>query len=131
MDTNTVQVLTDFGSKLDSLVNALSAKAGVAADHFYPMFVNQQVIDGWSGIVYTIFSVIFCVMALQLLSKSLPSDEDRYASNRQCFGMVVGGILGCVFAVMTLINLAETKDNVCKIYNPEYYAVQKLVQMVR
>jgi hypothetical protein len=42
MDTNTEQVINQFGNKLDNYIQITASKLGVATDHFWPIFVRQQ-----------------------------------------------------------------------------------------
>jgi len=138
MDTNTVQVINQFGDKLDQYLGALANKAGVAADHFYPIFVRQQMIEGLTGILILAVVAVAAVFFLKvgLLGAKSADAGDKWDAgwldtSRTIIGFVVGG--ACVLAVF--ISLVSTNspfsNSIGKILNPEYYAVQSLVNMVK
>lgn len=130
MDTNTVQVVTEFGNKLDSYVSVLATKAGMAAEHFYPVLIRQQVIEGWSSIILALIGLVGCVLAFSLLSKSLTKDPGDMTPKR-IFSAICGAIFGIILFLITFINIGGLATSVAKINNPEFYAVRYLVQMVK
>lgn len=132
MDTNTVAIVTEFGNKLDNYISVLTSKAGVAAEHFWPVLVQQQVVEGWSGIIATLLNVIMFGLALKLFFRSLPNDKyDNLLSPKAIGGVFVGAIIGILFLIPICINVSNLQKNVSKITNPEYYAIQSLVTMVK
>jgi len=131
MDTNTVAVVTAFGNKLDSYIAVLAEKAGVATDHFWPVLVNQQVIEGWGGVGLFLLSGVMAVLAIMLLVKSLPKNNEDSVGPMQFGRCVTGGICGVLFFIAIMINTADLPNNIAKIYNPEFYAMQSLVKMVK
>lgn len=131
MDTNTVAVVTAFGSKLDSYIAVLAQKAGVAADHFWPVLVQQQVIEGWGGIGVLGASIIALATSIWLLAESLPKNNEDYMVPKQFAKCIIGGVFGIVFLMATCVNTANLTNNIAKICNPEFYAMQSLVKMVK
>ena len=133
MDTNTVQLINSFGDKLDSYISALASKAGVAADHFYPVFVKQQAIEGWCGVLLFVLIAIFCLvfltMALRNVGPASSMDEKIFVP--AIAKTVVGFLVSIVLFCFTLGTGSELGVNISKIYNPEYSAVQALVKMVK
>lgn len=132
MDTNTVEIVTKFGEKLDSYIAVLASKAGVAADHFWPVIVKQQVIEGWCGIGVMAFCFIGFLISLTVLLKSIPNstDDDNFKP-KNVAGVICGGIFGFIFFFATCINTSEIGCHLSKISNPEYSAIQSLVKMVK
>ncbi len=135
MDTNTVQVISEFGTKLDSYASVIANKAGIAVDHFYPMFIQQTQFDGAFGLIQTVFTITVFLLAARCFSKNLPQkdsyDCDVEPTNSQFAKLVISAVFGVLFGMMSLFNLGESKDNICKIYNPEYYVVQHLIQTLK
>lgn len=129
MDTNTVAVVTDFGNKLDGYIAVLAEKAGVAADHFWPVLVQQQVIEGWGGVGLFGLVIVVLTAAIWLLVKSLPSEGE--CNPKQFVGCVVGAICGVIFFFLTCANVSTMPANITKICNPEFHAMQSLVRMVK
>lgn len=130
MDTNTVQLVTTFGNKLDAYISVLAAKAGMAAEQFWPVLVKQQVIEGWGGIVMFVFCVLCFGLSIKLLINSL-TDSDNDCSNRQFVGSVIGAIVGIVFFAVSVDVALGLPQNVSKVCNPEYHAITSLVKIVK
>lgn len=135
MDTNTVQVINAFGEKLDSYLNVLAEKAGVAADHFYPIFVQQQRLEGLTDLVFFLIMLGVLIFCLVICVKSLApswdnSDEDK--QNMAATKLALSGVVVLVLIIRILV-FAHQDGGVMvgKIFNPEYAAVQSLVQMTR
>ena len=132
MDTNTLQVITQFGEKVDGYISVLADKAGMAAEQFWPVLIKQQVIEGWSGIGYSIFGLVILGLVIKTLINNAInfSDEDALVSKKM-IKLILGGIIGLATFFETIFNVGELSTNVAKINNPEYYAVQSLVKMVK
>jgi hypothetical protein len=138
MNTNEVAIITQFGEKIDGYINVLATKAGMAADHFWPLLVHQQVFNGWWGIIQMIFVVILWGLTFKFLYRNLPNDIENDVSSKQfcilvkqfCI-LVFGGIAIVMLSVAVGVNFSDLGDNFSKINNPEYYAIKSLVTMVK
>ncbi len=132
MDTNTVQVINEFGSKLDSYMSVMATKIGVATDHFYPVVVQQQQIDGYIGIGQLVISMTIFLISIRRFTSSLSDNKDeKQISDRNLFKVIASFVFGIVFGILTLTNLMDFKNNVGMVYNPEFYAFKQLVTMVK
>jgi len=123
------QLVEKFGDKLDHYITALASKAGVAADHFWPIFVKQQMIEGiYTGCSWAI-GVLIAISMIIMAMRNIGHVDDRPTAVPKC---IVG--FAC-FAVLTLICLISAckigQEVISKIFNPEYHAVQSLVKMVK
>jgi len=130
------QLVDKFGNRIDELLTALASKAGVAVDHFYPIFVAQQRITGIVNIsimvsllIAAFFTLRFAVNNASIFnSNDYGSKEREVAEPRMILGYIAGAILAIVFLIFTLTQITDT---IGQIANPEFYAVQGLVHMVR
>ena len=131
MNTNTVQVIEKFGEKLDQYLGALANQAGVAADHFYPVFVRQQAVEGWAAILIFLLLSTVAFFLLKMGVKYMPTVESVWKNSNEVksiSGFTSGGILGLVLLITLLV---EGTTVLGKVVNPEYSAVKSLVEMVR
>lgn len=135
MDTNTIQVIETFGTKLDSYLQVLASKAGVATDHFWPIFVHQQLI---SGTIFCIGYIIMLCLAFFLVRMAVrnigPASDHDLDNSVMCTAATksfLGFTLGGIFIVVCLVGGPTFSESIGKVINPEYFAVQSLVQMVR
>lgn len=130
------QLVDKFGTRLDEMLTTLASKAGVAADHFYPIFVTQQRIVGIVDIVAMIGLFVGALLALRYAVKNASiynssdyhSKEKDKSEPRMITGYIAGAILSIVFIIFTLTQIT---DSIGQTFNPEYYAVQALVHMVK
>ena len=120
--TNTVNAnLAYVGEKVDSLFTALSAKIGVASDHFWPIFVKQQQIEGVTILLFVVIGVFLSFVLFKLAKKIGKADilnEDLYIP-LYVFSIVFGGI-------SILYLFIDGPDSVGKIINPEYSALKEI-----
>lgn len=125
--TTAVQVIDKFGDKLDQYITALASKAGVAADHFYPIFVRQQFITGIFELSLMTTGLICGIWLIRFGFKSIEKADDH--GEAACiFGFAAGSIL---LIITTIAFMCQGPDSVSKVFNPEFNAVQSLVHMVR
>lgn len=127
--TTTVQLVDKFGDKLDQYINALASKAGVAAKHFYPIFVRQQRITGIFELSLMFIGIVLSIL-LFLMAWIFSKNNEKYGGE----GKTTLSTIGAIFLIIvTGIGMAAQgrSDSIGKVFNPEYNAVQCLVQMVK
>lgn len=130
------QLVEKFGNRLDSLITTLATKAGVATEHFYPIFITQQRIEGISNLCLMIIGIFIAVSLLIFgfknasihTSSEYNSKEEHNAEPRMIFGFVAGIIFSIIVSIAIMAGFTET---IGQISNPEYHAIQSLVQMVK
>ena len=124
MNENTTQLMEKFGDKLDHHLQALAIQAGIATEHFWPIFVRQQMIEGVTSLFAMVLSALIAFFLFKMFINS--SKEDNSPKN------VIGFVFGMVLSIMCFgIMINEGANSIGKIFNPEYYAVQSLVEMVK
>ena len=138
MDTNTVQLIESFGKKMDGYFSALAAKAGVATDHFYPLFVRQQSIEGITTLISLTILLVIVVLLFRMALKNVDNKYNGYSNNNDAgeamkfAKTLIGFILGAVLTLLLIITIGtDGMTAIGKLLNPEYYAVNSLVQMVK
>jgi hypothetical protein len=127
-NTNTIQVIESFGNKLDEYIQTIAAKAGVAGEHFYPIFIRQQVIDGWIALGVYAVGLVLIACLMRMFFKNLPGIEEDIPKQVK---VVTVGVLSIVVGMGLLMSLPTVNTSIGKIANPEYAAVQALVKMVK
>ena len=122
---DTTQVFSKLGDKLEKGIAILASKAGVATDHFYPIFVRQQVTTGISQLLLMAVGVIMSVLLIRMGIANGKLDE---GGDKSMFGYFAGTVLGVIifFNIMLL-----GSDTIGKICNPEFFAAQTIVQMIK
>jgi amino acid transporter len=103
----------------------------VAADHFWPIFVKQQMIEGiytaCSWIIGILIAGVMLFMAIRNI-KLVDKEDNKTAIPLTIIGFVCFAVL----ALVCLISACSVgQEVISKIFNPEYHAVQSLIKMVK
>ena len=134
MNTNTLESATNtvnpnlvyVGEKVDSLFTALSAKIGVASDHFWPIFVKQQQIEGITPLVFMTIGILLSFILFKLANKMRKAD----ISNDECY-MPLYIISIVIVGISVMWFFIGGSDCVGKIINPEYSALKEISNLFK
>lgn len=126
MDTNTVKILESFGNKMDNYLSVIASKLGVATDHFYPIFVKQQMVEGCCNIVILIIAIIGSICLFKIGIHAYNRNQNEWDGNK--IPIVMAVFLSILIILSVLFSGA---DFVGRIVNPEYYAIQSILSNVK
>lgn len=118
----TTETTSTISDKLDHAFSALAEQMGVATDYFWPLFVRQQMIEG-VGFFASVFVALLFVTFLAALIYRHRKNEDVYVP------CVWVGALVLLMCVITC--LFDARYNLSKIINPEYHAIQEVLEVVK
>lgn len=135
MDTNTVQLLEAFGNRLDSYIQVVSEKMGMAADHFYPVLINQcrleGVVEAFGIVVLAAAAILFLRVGFNNISHR---EEESMSLPPRDVKAIVSFILGGISTLVCIVSCADggaMTSAVTKILNPEYAVIKKLLEMIK
>lgn len=126
--TTAIEVADKYAAKISSALETLSAKIGVGVDHFWPVFVKQQVFEAYSGIIGSMIIIAVFTVSLYLIKKYWHWRNDEDASCALVIIMIIAffsGLFSC-FAFGSIIN-----DHIPAIFNPEYQAVKDIGTLIK
>lgn len=134
MDTssNFKMIYTD----LKDGVSALAATLKVGAEHVYEVLVKQQIVNSITNVIIYLVFIIVIVITIKTMDRMIPSREYR-DKNREDLEdyfpvFLIGGIILAVAAIGGSIYFTSTiNDTVMGFVNPEYGAMQQVVNFVR
>ena len=113
--------MNDIGTQLNTVIDNLANKLGVAADKVWPMLIRQAHIDGAK---YIIGFIVFGIIAAVLWAVGIHAwrDDNEYEGG-WCLGIALS--ISVVWALMLVLgNWPQA------VWNPEYYALQKVLGML-
>jgi uncharacterized integral membrane protein len=116
------QVYSDAKSGFRELVNNLEGPS----KHVYTVYVRQYQIVGW---MWLISGFLILTIGLFLVARNWKkadfddSDGNRFAT-LAIIGVVVT-VIGVIFTSAAIVN------NIPQIFNPEYYAIEKIIQSLK
>jgi hypothetical protein len=116
--------------KLTEYLEIMAKKLGVAAEHLYEVLTKQAMVEGIIDLIFypilflIIFPIfIFCFKKYRYHEKECNwSEESNY--------MIASIISGVVAAALLIGVLATMPDSIGRIINPEYYAIQDLLDVL-
>jgi hypothetical protein len=128
MNTNELQVIEQLGSKIDSYVQTVAEKAGQSVEHFWPIFVKQQQIEGmWQAGLFGFF--LMC--CLSLLFYTMATHKKGWGGQNDINARFITALASGALGLILVVSLGSGGRILGKIYNPEYYAVEQVVKMIK
>lgn len=124
MTTNELQVIEKYGDKAINALQSLADKAGQSVDHFYPIFVKQQMIEGSINLSMITFLIVFGMVVL-LRNKDVWTDNEV---SFKCLVTILGAFSFCIGALLMLLAGANI---ISQIINPEFAAVKQIMTMIK
>lgn len=122
----------DIGPNIKAVIDQLASKLGVATDHLWQVLVRQMKIEAMQDGIWAMVFLIVAVVAARAShygvhnwhNEQLDWNERDAAS--ACLWL--GGIIGFVAAGLCIAFICSAIGTWC---NPEYYALQKLLGMLK
>lgn len=133
MSDKAVNWLMDRADKLGGFIDELAKQLGVAATHVYEVLVKQQFVEGISLLVKSGITVAILLLVWYLINKLLFKKyhviEDDYDMGFLIW--IVGAIVAVVTFFIVLNVVGDITLGVKKLMNPEYYALETLMDFVK
>lgn len=119
---------------VDSIITAikpLAEKIGEGAAHLYEVYVRQMVAEGIGELITIAAFVILCIAIWIFTRKSWRRFEEKAESYDDPVIPVCFTAVACIISFFTLIAVLNITNSFTKITNPEYHAVQKILDTVK
>ncbi|UGO49329.1 hypothetical protein EMILIAHAH_243 [Bacillus phage vB_BanH_Emiliahah] len=133
MNDKAVNWLMDRADKLGGFIDELAKQLGVAATHVYEVLVKQQYVEGISLGVKSGITILLILLTWYLVNK-LVFKKYEFIEDETGLGFLVW-IFGVVLAFVTLMFAIDIVGDITlavkKLMNPEYYALQDLMDFVK
>lgn len=126
---NTVELADKYGEKINSALEQLAAKVGVGVDHFWPIVVEQQRME---GIFLASCWLLMGILIFFLLRKSSKMPQELFGekdfTKKEAY-FIIACILSFFFLFIPL--LIDGYVVFTKIVNPEYHALERVAKMIK
>lgn len=110
-------------TKLEELIRV----AGGTVENLYPYAIKQAMMAGYLSLFGIIIAIVLFIIMFKILSSSQPKYSDGGYPTPQGVGMVVVGVVG----LFTLIISTLGNITVLALFNPEFYAVRLLMNLIK
>jgi Na+-driven multidrug efflux pump len=111
---------------ISGAIATLAQKLGVAAEHVYATLIRQQVTEGIYSIVVISLCIIGLLFVVKLIKFGLKASRDGEEE-----ASIFIWIISLVLALIALCILFTFSSDVMKLFNPEYYAIQEVIEMIK
>jgi len=128
--TNITKIAVDMGDNFTKLFQQLANQIGTTVDKIFPWFVKQQIIEGWCGLTITTLILIvgFLLLIFNFRKRNFEESRTSYIPiNFNSCLVIIGWIM---FGIGFLAFSIGSTYWIGKIINPEYAAVQDLIQQL-
>jgi chromate transport protein ChrA len=127
-----VNYLMDRSDKFGNYINELAKQLGVAATHVYGVLVRQQYVEALSALitdaVYVAILILLCVIFSKMWKRALRAKDNgdsAFAMSFISFFFTAGMIVAIIFL------LADIKNSLTRLLNPEYYALKDIMNFIQ
>ena len=123
------ELVVSLGNKVEDLFGSLAEQIGVGVEHFWPIFVRQQVIYGTMGVIGWVFFAIVIVVLVTIGCKN-GKKYDWENGNEHLYMpyLIIAGIIGFILLMYSCI---EMPTAVSRVINPEYHALSDIISKVK
>lgn len=112
-------------NQIKELLAPIGEKIGQGAEFGWEVVMKQQTIIAVSGILWVLFGIIILFTIYKVVSNGLKKDEYFFEEVWPVLLIFFGGIAGIVMIV------GGTSDAVTHFINPEYYAIEFFIGLVK
>lgn len=121
-------------------VKPVAEKIGEGASHLYEVYTRQMFAEGIATIIAIIVAWIVTVALVSFFLRNLnlflkETEDERYRSMYTKPHEVIAlatGVIALIAAVVTIIGtIAESQTAITKIINPEYHAIERILDQVK
>lgn len=120
MDTTTATV-----DSIEIIFNSLAEKMGVTVEYLWPVLIKQASVDAITAMIFLPLVVI--ILACVFIYSNRIRKDIEYVGEGFLF------IICFLFAVVTLttVTIFTVLTILTALINPEFYALQKIINMVK
>lgn len=117
-----------MNDKTAELLQKLASKLGTTTEYLWQVLVNHAPIAAVNELISLIICIVYGIILLKIHKKLCKEDAyDTYDFPFAGAAMVVASI---VFVVYAIISLLDISDIVNGFFQPEYWALHKIFELI-
>lgn len=125
MDFKDIQPYLD---KIGEAITQIAHGLGVASEHVYGVLIRQQFVDGLVDVCISIIAPILYIIVMMYLLR-LRKNIDSYWEDEVSAIVIIVGVGGFIATTVIFFNLFP--DGLKHLINPEYYAMQQILDYLK
>jgi hypothetical protein len=117
--------------KLMKYIDTMSVKLGVAAQHLYEVLTRQSIVEGITYLI--LYPVLFAISLIGLIYslKFYRKFDNERRFDEEYMAIAAACIFGILTAIMFIALIIEVPEAIGQLVNPEYYAIQHLLDAIK
>jgi len=112
-------------------LDKIGAKIGMTADTIWPWLVRQQYVYVGTALTVLTVGLILLPIALYISNKHHPFCDDEYGTSKADLTRVSRCTVMLVGPGLTIAGFFASIINIPKLFNPEYYALKNLLELIK
>lgn len=127
------QLTSEILQKGEALIRDFAKTLGSTASHVYEVLVKQQFVEGVSMVLWIILMPLFILFIVKffgfIFEKCKQNFEKGYDYKESCY--FISGISTFIVGLFMFFTLMVAMDGIKRLINPEYYAIEFIVDSVQ
>jgi len=112
-------------------LDKIGTKIGMTADTIWPWLIKQQYVYFGTSLTALTIGLVMLIVALYISNKHHPFDDDKYGTAKVDLQRILRCATMILSVVFTIVGGICTICNMPKLFNPEYYALKNLLEMIK
>jgi hypothetical protein len=112
-------------------LDKVGSKIGMTADTIWPWIVRQQYVYVGLSLAVFIAACILVPIALRISNKHHPWNDKKYGTDDVDFVRVVRCVTIVLAGICSAVGVGASVLNLPRLFNPEFYALQQLIDMIK
>jgi hypothetical protein len=124
--------MNNISDQINSVINNLADKLGVATEKLYPVLIKQAYVDGVTGIVLLILSALLFILSVKTFIKYIQPAIDAADEVNKSVVIFVSSIISVIVTVVVLcVQLSLFGNYITALVNPDWYALQMILDQIK
>ena len=124
--------------KLQSALEILANQLGQGVDHFWPLFIREQSIRGFMGVIFFLLVLVIIFIFLKITpaiqKKAIEKNKESYPSLDEGWHPNYGVpyiFVSIFIGIALMVSLVKLFVSIPLLLNPEYHAIQAVFDLVK
>jgi hypothetical protein len=120
----------NIGERINLVIDNLSNKLGVTVNKIYPTLIKQSYIEGMSGIILFVLSIIIGIVCFKTILKYWKCWNENHVT-KETILTAVSFLFGIISVMLFIVQLTQLQYNLSRLINPEWHAIEKILMLLK
>ena len=132
-DSNVEKLVDKYSAKIEATIVSLAEQLKQPAEHVYKIMVKQQYIKAFTGILLLLVIILFVYLTIKYASNIEDWEYGIAYKNKPgySFGVLIISLASLFIAILVLLVWQYPMDIIQGFINPEYGAIQDIINLIK